>query len=246
MKKMVHKNQIIITALAVMIVVAGYLNFTGQEITTGGFGLNANKQKTAEQKEAGTKTAKEETEPKEDKEDEAAQQKEDDSAKEQDNAQATDISEEDDKGKTLSVNDKGEVVASQENPGEAVMVSNVIGADYFSSAKLSREQTRAKNKETLMEIVNNDSLSSADKKAAVQEVAEITENAQKESDAEMMLEAKGFSDAMVSINDGKADVVVDAEKLSAKEMAQIVDIVKRKTNISAEQIVITPVSVKKE
>lgn len=246
MKKMVHKNQIIITALAVMIVVAGYLNFTGQEITTGGFGLNANKQKTAEKKEAGTQTTKEETEPKEDKEDEAAQQKEDDSAKKQENAQATDISEEDDQGKTLSVNDKGEVVASQENPGEAVMVSNVIGADYFSSAKLSREQTRAKNKETLMEIVNNDSLSSADKKAAVQEVAEITENAQKESDAEMMLEAKGFSDAMVSINDGKADVVVDAEKLSAKEMAQIVDIVKRKTNISAEQIVITPVSVKKE
>ena len=97
-----------------------------------------------------------------------------------------------------------------------------------------------------MEIVNNETLNSADKKAAVQEVAEITENAQKESDAEMMLEAKGFADAMVSINDGKADVVVDAEKLSAKEMAQIVDIVKRKTNISAEQIVITPVSVKKE
>lgn len=246
MKKMVHKNQIIITALAVMIVVAGYLNFTGQEITTGGFGLNANKQKTAEKREAGSKATEEQTESKEGKEGDSARQKEDNSAKSQENAQATDISEEDDKGKTLSVNDRGEVVASQENPGEAVMVSNVIGADYFSSAKLSREQTRAKNKETLMEIVNNDSLSSADKKAAVQEVAEITENAQKESDAEMMLEAKGFSDAMVSINDGKADVVVDAEKLSAKEMAQIVDIVKRKTNISAEQIVITPVSVKKE
>ncbi len=161
-------------------------------------------------------------------------------------AKGTDISEEDSKNSALTVNDNGEVVASQENPGEAVMVSNVIGSDYFSSAKLSREQTRAKNKETLMEIVNNESLNSADKKAAVQEVAEITQNAQKESDAEMMLEAKGFADAMVSINDGKADVVVDAEKLSAKEMAQIVDIVKRKTSISAEQIVVTPVSVKKE
>ena len=36
MKKTSHKNQIIITALAVMIVVAGYLNFTGQEISTSG------------------------------------------------------------------------------------------------------------------------------------------------------------------------------------------------------------------
>lgn len=245
MKKMVHKNQIIITALAVMIVVAGYLNFTGQEITTGGFGLNVNKQKTAEKKETGTKDGKEGSEKKEEVQD-TAKQSEDDKTNQKEDAQTTDISDEDSAGKSLRVSDNGEVVASQENPGEAVMVSNVIGADYFSSAKLSREQTRAKNKETLMEIVNNQTLNSAEKKAAVQEVAEITENAQKESDAEMMLEAKGFADAMVSINDGKADVVVDAEKLSAKEMAQIVDIVKRKTNISAEQIVVTPVSVKKE
>ena len=246
MKKIVHKNQIIITALAVMIVVAGYLNFTGQEITTSGFGLHADKQKTADKKEAGQETAKEDDES--EKEDTKAAEKQDEGSKsdQKNDASGTDISEEDSQKAALTVNDNGEVVASQENPGEAVMVSNVIGSDYFSSAKLSREQTRAKNKETLMEIVNNETLNSADKKAAVQEVAEITQNAQKESDAEMMLEAKGFSDAMVSINDGKADVVVDAEKLSAKVMAQIVDIVKRKTSISAEQIVVTPVSVKKE
>ena len=35
-KNVVKKNQIIITALAIMIVVAGYLNFTGQEISTSG------------------------------------------------------------------------------------------------------------------------------------------------------------------------------------------------------------------
>lgn len=245
MKKIVHKNQIIITALAVMIVVAGYLNFTGQEITTSGFGLHADKQKTADKKEAGQETAKEDAGSK-DKDSGAAKQDESSKSNAGEDAQGTDISEEDSQNSKLTVNDNGEVVASQENPGEAVMVSNVIGSDYFSSAKLSREQTRAKNKETLMEIVNNETLNSADKKAAVQGVAEITQNAQKESDAELMLEAKGFADAMVSINDGKADVVVDAENLSAKEMAQIVDIVKRKTGISAEQIVVTPVSVKKE
>lgn len=245
MKKIVHKNQIIITALAVMIVVAGYLNFTGQEITTSGFGLHADKQKTADKKEAGQETAKEDAGSK-DKDSGAAKQDESSKSNAGEDAQGTDISEEDSQNSKLTVNDNGEVVASQENPGEAVMVSNVIGSDYFSSAKLSREQTRAKNKETLMEIVNNETLNSDDKKAAVQGVAEITQNAQKESDAELMLEAKGFADAMVSINDGKADVVVDAENLSAKEMAQIVDIVKRKTGISAEQIVVTPVSVKKE
>lgn len=235
MKKLVHKNQIIITALAVMIVAAGYLNFTGQEITTGGFG-KSDKAKTAQSSPAPGATAQ------------ATAETAEKSKKSADTELTTDISEEDSKddAKTnVTVNDNGEVVASQENPGEAVMVSNVIAADYFTSAKLSREQTRAKNKETLMEIVNNSALSSADKKAAVQEVAKITENSRKESDAELLLEAKGFADAMVSISDGKADVVVSADNLSAKEMAQIVDIVKRKSGISAENIVITPVSVGK-
>ena len=44
---------------------------------------------------------------------------------------------------------------------------------------------------------------------------------------------------------GKADVVVSADNLTAKEMAQIVDIVKRKAGVSADNIVITPVSVEK-
>lgn len=239
MKKVVHKNQIIITALAVMIVVAGYLNFTGQEITTSGIGGNSSKQETAESvdetadPQAGSDAGQEE------------QVSEGTGEEDTDAAQTADISEEDSEDNSLNVSDNGEVVASQENPGEAVMVSNMIDSDYFTSAKLSREQTRAQNKETLMEIVNNEALNSADKKAAVQEVAEITENAQKESDAELMLEAKGFSEAMVSISDNKADVVVNAENLTAQEMAQIVDIVKRKTDISAEQIVITPVSVEK-
>ena len=137
----------------------------------------------------------------------------------------------------------GEVVASEENPGEAVMVSNTIGADYFASAKLAREQTRAKNKETLMNIVNNKAIASADKKSAIRQVANITKNSEKENAAELMLQAKGFQNAVVSINDGNADVVVDANGLTEQQIAQIEDIVRRKTGIEADKIVITPVKV---
>ena len=44
MKKIIGKNQLIITALAIMIVVAGYLNFTGQEISTSGLVASQNKE----------------------------------------------------------------------------------------------------------------------------------------------------------------------------------------------------------
>lgn len=206
MKRIMKKNQLIIAALAVMIVVAGYLNFTGQEISSSGI---IPMEETADD----TK----------EKADEVA-----------------DISEEDE---TLVLDENGEVIASEENPGEAVMVSNTLNSDYFTSAKLSREQSRAKNKETLLEIINNKEISSKEKKAAVREVTQITEIAEQENSAEMLLEAKGFSDAVVSISDGTADVVVSTDELTDKQMAQIEDIVKRKTSVSPENIVITPVKI---
>ena len=60
-----------------------------------------------------------------------------------------------------------------------------------------------------------------------------------------MLEAKGFENAMVSISNGNADVIVDSKNLTDKEIAQIEDIVKRKTGIESANIVITPVDVTK-
>ena len=94
------------------------------------------------------------------------------------------------------VPDDGEVIVSEDNPGEAVMVSNTVAAGYFESAKKEREETRAKNKETLMEIVNNKSIASADKKSAVRQLANITKNAEKENATELMLKAKGFTYAV--------------------------------------------------
>ncbi len=221
MKKASHKNQIIITALAVMIVVAGYLNFTGQEISTSGL-----KKSNKETIENSDKTGQDSTS---------------DSADEEDIK--TDISAEDEGNDDYIVADSGEVVASEESPGEAVMVSNTIGADYFASAKLTREQTRAKNKETLMNIVNNKSISSADKQSAIKQVANITKNSERENAAELMLQAKGFENAIVSISDGNADVVVDSNGLTEKQIAQVEDIVRRKTGVEADKIVITPVKV---
>jgi stage III sporulation protein AH len=94
-----------------------------------------------------------------------------------------------------------------------------------------------------MDIIDNEEIASADKKSAIKEVAQLTENAQLESAAELLLEAKGFTDVVVSIENGSADVVINAENLTEQQLAQITDIVTRKTDIEAENIVITPVSV---
>ena len=239
MKKIFKKNQVIITALAIMIAVAGYLNFTGEEINKNG--LKNVMSLSGKQTAAPEEQAQAENEAAADGNEEKKQTKE---SKETSAQTTTDISAEDN-GEDYTVADSGELKsASEENPGEAVMVSNSLGADYFSSAKLSREQSRAKNKETLMTIINNDKIASKDKKSAIDQVAQLTKDAQMESAAELMLEAKGFTDSVVSIEKGSADVIVNAGELTQQQLAQITDIVTRKTNISADHIVITPVAVK--
>ena len=238
MKKFARKNQWIITALAVLIAVAGYLNFTGEEINKNG--LKNVMSLSGKQTAAPEEQAQAENEAAADGKEEKKQTKE---SKETSAKTTTDISAEDN-GEDYTVADSGELKsASEENPGEAVMVSNSLGADYFSSAKLSREQSRAKNKETLMTIINNDKIASKDKKSAIDQVAQLTKDAQMESAAELMLEAKGFTDSVVSIEKGSADVIVNAGELTQQQLAQITDIVTRKTNISADHIVITPVAV---
>lgn len=127
-----------------------------------------------------------------------------------------------------------------EIPGEAVFTST-SGVAVLSDAKLLKEQTRAKNKETLMQIIGSDGLTDEQKQEAVDSMVEMTVIAEKESAAEILLEAKGFTDVVVSIADGAVDVVVNAVELSDVQRAQIEDIVKRKTGISAENIVISTV-----
>lgn len=111
----------------------------------------------------------------------------------------------------------------------------------LSDAKLLKEQTRAKNKETLLEIINSAGLSDEQKQAAVNSMVQMTEIAEKEAAAEILLEAKGFQDVVVSINGNAVDVVVNAAVLDDAMRAQIEDIVKRKTEIAAENITISTI-----
>ncbi|NLL80235.1 MAG: SpoIIIAH-like family protein [Clostridiales bacterium] len=126
-----------------------------------------------------------------------------------------------------------------EVPGEAVFTST-SNVSTLSGAKLLKEQTRAKNKETLLDIINNNALSEAQKQAAVDSMITLTDVAEKETAAEILLEAKGFQDVVVSISGDMVDVVVDQAQLSDAERAQIEDVIKRKTGITAENIVISP------
>ena len=125
-------------------------------------------------------------------------------------------------------------------PGEAVLTSGEASA-VVAEAKVTREQVRAKNKESLMEIIDNENLSDEQKQDAVNQMVAMTDIAEKEAAAETLLASKGFSEAVVSLTQDAADVVVNAAELSDANRAQIEDIITRKTGVAAQNIVITPV-----
>ena len=126
-------------------------------------------------------------------------------------------------------------------PGEAVLTSGETSA-VVAEAKVTREQVRAKNKESLLEIIDNESLSEEQKQDAVNQMVAMTDLAEKEAAAETLLASKGFDEVVISLTADTADVVVNAADLSDANRAQIEDIVTRKTGVAAQNIVITPVN----
>ena len=217
MKRLFRKNQIIITSLAIMIVIAGYLNFT------------ADQTKPVKQ-EAAAETAEKIREENIQAEEAAAGAE----------ADITSFPDED----LASVSAEAESTADTETPegekvGEAVLTSSASAGAFSASAKLNREQKKKKNEASLLEIINNTDISEDMKADAIASMNRMTDRAEKELDAELLLEAKGFKDSVVSINDDSVAVIVGAAEITDEQKAQIEDIVTRKTERNVSDIVIT-------
>lgn len=231
-KKLFRRNQIIITALAIMIAAAGYLNYAGKKELTQSTANEVGMMEItdddilSENQAAGSTDLKEIASL-------------DDPSEGNDPVSSDQAQPLESQGAADQASQEGQNQASIDNPGEAVLTSGMSVSDYIANVQLSREQVRAKNKETLMGIINNTNIDEAAKQQAIQNMVTLTEIAEKENSAETLLMAKGFSDPVVSITDGKVDVVINAATITDPQRAQIEDIVKRKTEVGAENIVIT-------
>ena len=186
MKNMVKKNQVMITALALMIAVAGYLNFAGNRITQ------------EEIVTTGSDTVETAKVTGDDSQYEDIQSMDSELVLEEDNyleqsmddILAEDITVDEENADLEAGSDSVEEITG-DVPGEAVFTS-VAGMDSLSGAKLLKEQTRAKSRETFLEIINNTNIAEEQKQEAIDGMIELTDVAEKETAAEILLEAKGF------------------------------------------------------
>lgn len=186
MKKIFRKNHIIITVLALLIAVAGYINYS-------------------------------------------------DAIKKSNDKKANQV------GGEIYNNDNEPDDNSITDPGAAVFTSTNV-SEVIISAKLEREQIRATSKETLLEIINNENIEDTQKASAIAQMVALTDASEKEVAAELLLEAKGFSNVMVSITNNQVDVVVEVAELLEGDLAQIENVVTRKTGCSVENMTITSIA----
>ena len=253
-KSLIKKNQLMITALAIMIAIAGYLQFAGtgledEILATDDSNVDVNNASPVDSGGIVTENYTADGLLDLSEEDLMAGMTEIESLDTDesgivDNYLDTDMDLLDVSG-TAEGEVEGNTPEEGEIPGEAVFTSTP-GVTVLSDAKLLKEQTRAKNKETLLEIINSAGLTDEQKQEAVDSMVQMTAIAEKEAAAEILLEAKGFQDVVVSINGNAVDVVVNAAALDDVMRAQIEDIVKRKTEIPAENIIISTVAQESE
>lgn len=253
MKNILKKNHIIITALAIMIVIAGYLSFTNKDTPKNADSISAADQGTDDKDlftdvngfelvtDTGTNDTDVNATDTEADDTDVNTTGTEDADTEADELGDNDISDEDMLASGYDVSDNGELNLEEGVPGEAVLANTTIDASFFISSKLDREQVRAKNKATLMEIIGSAEISAEDKQAAIDNMIRLTEIAEKEGAAEILLEGKGFDGAIVYIVDGRANVVVNAKNLSDQQLAIIEDVIKSQTGIPVDKIHINTV-----
>jgi len=124
--------------------------------------------------------------------------------------------------------------------GEAIFVNTNRDSSFFVQAKLNREQARASEREILNDVINNANIASEQRARAADSMLEIQRRIERETSAEALIESKGFSEVYVRISDNSVDVIVNKETLTEAELAQIMDIIKRKTGMTETQIHISP------
>lgn len=143
--------------------------------------------------------------------------------------------------------DQGDNVAKEaagaEQTGEAAVVEDsgneaieTASSSFFSEYRLERDKNRSKEVEMWQDIINSDKAEENFKSMAQQELVKIVALTEKEMIIENLIVARGFNDALVFLTDDSATVIVEAKELTPANIAQIQDIVVRKTKLDPKDI----------
>lgn len=223
MKQILKKNQIIISVIAIMLIAAGYMNYTSNEkqaLETAAL--------TDSEKYAGIGDATLV------------------SANVADNNEIQNITDEptkneDNKDEIKSDEQNTEIKGNDENVAKneintSTTVTETSGDQYFAELRLERDKMYSQMLESYQKILSNSQISETQKEISENEIKKINDTRNAIMIAENLIKNKGFEDLIIFINGDSISIIVKAKELKEEQIAQIQNIISRELKGEIENI----------
>lgn len=210
--KLLKKNQVIIYSIAVLLMVAGYLNYTtttkSLEASSGEINNTYEYANTGDAKLVSSNDVIE-------------NQTQNSNETNTNNTQANKTND-----NQMNENKTIENKTTETNAN--------IGDDYFAKSKLERDTMYSQMLETYEKVLNSSNSLETQKQTATQEITKINDTKNSIMVCENLLQTKGFNNSVIFVNGDSVSVIIGAKELKKEEVAQIQNIISRelKANIS--------------
>lgn len=129
---------------------------------------------------------------------------------------------------------------STETNADTTTSENTTEADYYANAKLNRDKMYAEMISNYEKIINNQNASEAQKSIATQEITKINNTKNAIMISENLIGTKGFNNCVILVNDGSVNVVVNVQGgLNKENVAKLQNIISRELKVEIDNIHIT-------
>lgn len=235
--KVIKKNQIVVFVVALMLIVAGYLNFSGDStinnlIPTSTLADSKEMASIGDAKLVSANIVEENNEKIENSENEEMLE---DNPEQPSNVQSNTNNVENIANTTPST---GETIETEEaiSTNGVTTENNYDTENYFTQSRLDRDTMYSQTLDTYQKIINNENISEDQKSIAQEEISKINKEKNSIMIAENLIKVKGFEDLIIFVNGENVSIIVKADKLEEKDIAQIQNIITRELGASIENI----------
>ena len=228
MRTILKKNQVILSVIAVMLIAAGYMNYTANNKDTLQTSGLMDSEKYGKLGDATFVSANVVEETNKESEENSKNQE----AENAENAEKAEI--EGEKEATAETNS----IENTENitKEETVQTSAKESDQYFTESKLSREKMYSQMLESYQKILQNNNITDTQKEISQNEIKKINDTKNAIMITENLIKNKGFEDVLIFVNGDSISVVIKAEDLSKEQIAQIQNIVSRELKAEIENV----------
>ena len=235
--KVIKKNQIVVFVVALMLIVAGYLNFSGDSTINNLIPTStlADSKEMASIGDAKLVSANIVEGNNEKSESNGNEEILEDNIEQTNNVQSNINNIENNANTTPTT---GETIETEENIAtNSATAENNYGSDnYFTQSRLDRDTMYSQTLDTYQKIINNENISEDQKSIAQEEISKINKEKNSIMIAENLIKVKGFEDLIIFVNGENVSIIVKADKLEEKDIAQIQNIITRELGASIENI----------